>query len=45
MEQTVKGFNLTKNFNEAVNFKNKHINARDKEPFLGNNPVSKFMSL
>lgn len=40
-----KGFNLTKNINEAVNFKNKHINNREKEAYSTNNPVIKYISL
>jgi hypothetical protein len=41
----MKGFNVGKNLNEAVNFKNRHISGREKEPSAGNNPVSKYIAL
>lgn len=36
-------FSLTKNINEAVNFKNKHVANKDKES--SNNPISKYIGL
>ena len=36
-------FSLTKNINQAVNFKNKHVANKDKETM--NNPISKFIAL
>jgi hypothetical protein len=43
IEQNNKIFNLNKNINEAVSFKNKHILPKEKEPC--NNPVSKYFSI
>lgn len=42
-ESASKSFNLTKNINEAVNFKNKHISNRDVDPH-SNNPISKYVA-
>lgn len=36
-------FSLTKNINEAVNFKNKHLANKNRE--TSNNPISKYISL